>query len=192
MNESTALIAPIDEKPLTKYVRFLVGSFRVGEAEDGEVLTRGLTAMLGSYPEFVVRAVCDPRSGLPATSKFFPTLYEVRSACEAKMRPLVEAEARRRREREVEEERRAPVSDADSARRKAFIAEWRMRQQADMPGVPGGLKVSEVDVRKCQGDVRGMALKALDGHLANMKAEYTSTPCAPLSKYAGTAERESA
>ena len=60
------------------------------------MLTHGLTALLGTYPEWVVRAVCDPRSGLPAKSKFFPTLCEVRSACEAQMRPVLDEERRRR------------------------------------------------------------------------------------------------
>ena len=149
-------------------------------------------AVLTTYPELVVRFVCDPRGGLPSKSNFLPTIYEIRTACEAKLRPLLEEEARRKRERDLEAEKPAPISDEVAARRRAFIADWRIRQSADMVEGPDGVKVSDVDVRKCQGDMRSMAAKALEGHLAGLKAEYRSTPCAPLSKYAGTAERESA
>jgi hypothetical protein len=155
----------------------LVGSFRATEVEDAEVLTRGLTALLGSYPEFVVRAVCDPRSGLPATSKFFPTLYEVRSACEAKLRPILEDERRRRIQAENAADRPAEVSQDEAAKRKAFIANWRARQALrDAVAAGQDTPLADLDARKLHGKHKELVTKAIENRLERLKAECASSP----------------
>ena len=162
---------------MTKYVRFLVGSFRATEAEDPEVISRALKALLGSYPEFVVRAVCDPRSGLPATSKFFPTLYEVRTACEAKLRPILDAERRRRAAAANEADRPAEIDPLAAERRKTFIAAWRAKQalrEATNAGVETPL--ADMDARKLQGEHREMVKKAIDAKLAQIAEKSRVTP----------------
>jgi hypothetical protein len=106
-------------------VRILLGCYRRGEAEDGEIYTKAVTAVLAQFPESVVRAVCDPRTGLPVRSQFLPTLFEIRAACDASMRPAQDAERRARIEAERVKDQRLSLTEADSARRKAFIAEWR-------------------------------------------------------------------
>ena len=177
MSGSTAVMEPISAGKLVTYVRFLIGSFKASEAEDGEVLTRALTALLGGYPEFAVRAVCDPRTGLPVKSERIPSLYVIRSACEAQIAPLMAAEAQRRRAEANDADKPAPVSDADSARRKAFIADWRLRLAAERSVDDGGeVKLHEMDARRCQGEMRGMVAKAITAKLEQLTAECAAQP----------------
>lgn len=182
MTDSTSLICPISETALAGFVRFLVGSWRHGDAEDGEVVARGLKALLSIYPEWVVAAVCDPRSGLPVTSKFMPTLYEVRSACEAKMLPLRRAEERKAREREAAADRRAPISEEEAQRRRDFIANWRMANCiADDDEGNGFPSLAGMDVRRAKGAQRELMGDALDAQVARLSAKFRATPCEPLS-----------
>ena len=57
------------------------------EFKEPEIFVRGLVATLARYPEEVVRKVCDVEVGLPQTSKFLPSIAEVREACEAAANP---------------------------------------------------------------------------------------------------------
>jgi hypothetical protein len=43
--------------------------------------------VLSDYPLDVIEAAVDPRTGLPAQSKWLPTVAEVKDFCEARMRP---------------------------------------------------------------------------------------------------------
>jgi len=63
----------------------LFGYYPRNEANDPEIFITGATAMLSSYPEIVVERVCDPIRGLPAKSKFLPSIAEIRAACETEM-----------------------------------------------------------------------------------------------------------
>lgn len=65
-----------------KATRVLLGCFRTGEASDPEVYTLAVEATLAQYPEHIIRQVADPRTGLPASAKFLPTVSEIRAACE--------------------------------------------------------------------------------------------------------------
>ena len=184
MNGSTAITENCTPMSLAKYVRFLIGSFRVGEAQDGETLTSGLTALLGSYPEWVVRAVCDPRSGLPVTSKFFPTLFEVKCACDEKMRPLLDFERRKRLEKAAEAERAHPLTESERDRRKSVVAAWRERMALQMTANDKGeVKLDEMDVRKCRGEMRELVAEALEARMQRLAASSRSTPCAPLGSW---------
>lgn len=49
--------------------------------------------MLASYPREIVKAVTDPRSGLPSRHVFPPTIAEIKGACEAEIRPLIRRQA---------------------------------------------------------------------------------------------------
>jgi hypothetical protein len=62
--------------------KVLLGCYRSGEANDPEVYTTAMIATLSDFPEHIIRAVCDPRHGLPARSKWLPTVSEVRSECD--------------------------------------------------------------------------------------------------------------
>lgn len=165
------------EEMAAKYAKVLVGCYRRGEAEDAPVYARALIALLKTYPENAVRSVTDPRSGLPTKIKFLPTIYEVKEACEAQIAPLLAAEARRRRMDEAETDRPAEISEAAAARRKAFIADWRLRVAAEHSADDDGeVKLHEMDVRKCQGEMRGMVAKALNANLERLSAECAASP----------------
>lgn len=63
----------------------LFGCYRKAEANDPEVLTAAIAAILSEYPADVVEFVTDPRTGLPSTSKWLPSVFEVREACEKRL-----------------------------------------------------------------------------------------------------------
>lgn len=65
------------------------------ETGDPRVLLSGAVKMFLSFPPEAVEAICDPVSGLPATSKWAPRLSEIRQALDAEMVPI-----RKRAERE--------------------------------------------------------------------------------------------
>ena len=53
---------------------------------DPDVFTTAIAAVLSEYPEDVVRQVTDPRRGIPARSKWFPSIAELKAACDDVMR----------------------------------------------------------------------------------------------------------
>ena len=60
----------------------LFGCYRAAEASAPKVYLAAVEAVLRSYPERVVQAVCDPVNGLPSRAKWLPSVAEVRLACE--------------------------------------------------------------------------------------------------------------
>lgn len=97
----TSVSASLREVAAAKATKVLLGCYRSGEANDPEVYTTAVMAVLAQYPEDIIRAVCDPRTGLPGRLKWLPTVSEVREACDE----FVEADmAAVRREREWSEQ----------------------------------------------------------------------------------------
>ena len=109
--------------------RLLLGSYRKGDAEDPDVYTSAVAAVLAQYPESVVRRVTDPRGGLPGTSQWLPTVHEVRAACEREMAP-----ERERMRREANRARTDAIcasgAEIDAERRKQVAQEIRKRMAA--------------------------------------------------------------
>lgn len=66
----------------------LLGCYRTGEANDPETFGAAVAAVLSAFPLEVIRYVCDPRTGLPGTSKWMPNPAEVKAACEDRVRWL--------------------------------------------------------------------------------------------------------
>jgi hypothetical protein len=62
----------------------MFGCFRKGEANDPETYTAGVAAVLAEYDRDVIEYVTDPRTGLPSSTDFHPTIKEVREACGAR------------------------------------------------------------------------------------------------------------
>ena len=60
----------------------MFGCYRKTDANDPEVLAAAIAATLAEFTRDVVEYVTDPRTGLPATSKWVPNVFEVREACE--------------------------------------------------------------------------------------------------------------
>lgn len=44
-----------------------------------------MAAILSEYPQEVVDFVCDPRTGLPRTLKWLPTIAEIAEACDVRV-----------------------------------------------------------------------------------------------------------
>ncbi len=56
--------------------------YRKAEATDPEIYAAAVAAVLSDYPQAVIDYVTDPRTGLPVKSKWLPTVFEVKQACE--------------------------------------------------------------------------------------------------------------
>lgn len=82
----------------------LYGCYPPPDVVDPRILLSGAVAICQQYPISVVRGVCDPVHGLPATNKFAPNLAELRLALDS-------LDAPRRRREEREEAERAQLSE---------------------------------------------------------------------------------
>lgn len=155
----------------------LFGCYRRGDAEDPEVYLRAAVAVLRGYPEPIVKAVCDPVGGLPSRSQFLPTIYEIGSECERRMKPLRDQQARLRRE--ATEEKPRDIGPEEAARRREFIADCRQKQAVLIAhaasGEPGN-KLHEMDIRKMKGEMRELAVRASEAHIADMAEQYAGAP----------------
>ena len=93
---------------MAKYAKILLGCYRTGDANDPAIYSGAVIAVLSDYPIDVVAACVDPRTGLPAQSKWLPTVAEIKDFCEARMRPRrLEMQARR----QIEERDRLAIPD---------------------------------------------------------------------------------
>jgi hypothetical protein len=60
----------------------MFGCYRKAEASDPEIYAAATAAVLSEYSKEVIDYMTDPRTGLPSKSKWLPSVYEVREACE--------------------------------------------------------------------------------------------------------------
>ncbi len=74
-----------DQVAAMRRARLLLACFPAGKPQDPEIYAMAVSAILADYPESVVNAVTDPRSGIPRTHKFLPAVSEVAEACEVVM-----------------------------------------------------------------------------------------------------------
>lgn len=72
--------------------RRLIGFFPIGAASDPKIFETGLCELLAAYPQWVLDAACNVRSGLPAHHTFLPSIAEIRQFCDK----LVEDDRRHR------------------------------------------------------------------------------------------------
>lgn len=93
---------------IAKCAKVLLGCYRTGDANDPAIYSGAVIAVLSDYPLDVVRDVVDPRTGLPAHSKWLPTVAEIKDACEARMRPRRLLDAGRA---QLEERRQLALTD---------------------------------------------------------------------------------
>jgi hypothetical protein len=150
----------------------LFGYYPRNEANDPEIFITGATAMLASYPEIVVERVCDPIRGLPAKSKFLPSIAEIRSSCELEM---VWHDAVERRDRDRAHTRKVlePILPPP-----APMDRMRVRQMADE--LLAELKTSDprkIDFRppRSPGEAEA-ARRHFEARLPELQAEYSARP----------------
>jgi hypothetical protein len=123
---SLQLVSTCSEPLAADRARILFGCYRRGDAEDREIYVGAVCAILASYPEAVARRVTDPRTGLPGTSHYLPTVADVRAACEREMEP-VRAEHRRKLQRQRNQAIFGGKINVSAERRKALADELRQR-----------------------------------------------------------------
>lgn len=80
--------------------RILLGCYRTGDANDPETYVTAIAAVLAKYPDSVITAITDPRTGLPIKKTWLPSIKEVFDACESEMEPIREENARIKRMKE--------------------------------------------------------------------------------------------
>jgi hypothetical protein len=73
----------------------LLGAYRSSDVDDPKVFMMNTVAVLMRYSEEIVRAVCDPGSGIQVHSKWLPTVSEIREACEKAAGEFANRERRR-------------------------------------------------------------------------------------------------
>lgn len=64
----------------------MFGCYRKGEANDPDIYAAAISAVLADYDMEVIRAVTDPRKGLPRRIAWLPNVKEVGDACEEQKR----------------------------------------------------------------------------------------------------------
>lgn len=177
-SSTTAVQPTCSREQALKYATVLFGCYRRGDAESPEIYINAAVSVMTCYSETIVRSITDPRSGLPSTSKFLPTIFEIRAACDAKIKPLIDAEKRMKTERENAADRPKESTPEDAARRKAFIAKWREDMEAQRQ-VSDGTPLHEMDARKIKSpELKQAVLDAHEAHLAQIAERSRETPIA--------------
>lgn len=74
----------------------MFGCYRKAEASDPEIYAAATAAVLSDYTQDIVDFVTDPRTGLPVTSKWLPSVFEVKAACEERAEFLAKIERARK------------------------------------------------------------------------------------------------
>jgi hypothetical protein len=149
----------------------LFGYYRASEANDPETFIMGVTAMLARYPEPIAHKVCDPVRGLPSTSKFLPSIAEIREACEREM-VWHDAVERRERDRRHTAEVLAPAPTPTQEGRRSVRALARQ--------VLAELKVAApraIDFSPPRSPAEAEAARRhFEGRLEALKADYAARP----------------
>ena len=92
-DEATALIeADVSREPRcsARYAferaKLLLGSYPRNQADDADTYATAVAAVLGEYPEAIVKSVTDPRTGVARQIKFLPSIAEISDLCERALR----------------------------------------------------------------------------------------------------------
>ena len=94
---------------------------------DPKVYLAGATQILAEYPDEVIKAICTPASGTRLLPDF-PTLRQLRDACEAEFAPIERHLARERAHADAVRELPRPKRTAEQqARIDAQVAEARRK-----------------------------------------------------------------
>jgi hypothetical protein len=151
----------------------LFGYYRASEANDPEMFIMGATAMLANYPEPIVMKVCDPVRGLPSTSKFLPSIAEIREACEREMVWHYAVEKRERERRHTADVLApSPPATAESRQRVRAIAELSVGDAPQSIGFRQPRSPAEAEASR----------RHHEGRLEALGAEYQARSPGPLSR----------
>lgn len=166
----------------TKFATLLYKGYRQTEAEDAAVLLDVAITIFVGYPEEVVRGACHPSRGLPVKCQFPPQAFDISKECESRMKVLRDAAAHAQREADRRREADAgpaALTDEEKAERRDFIARWRENQAlgaARADDAIGGVRLHDLDSRKCQGEMKVLVEKACEAHTSRLIAEFKANP----------------
>lgn len=164
--------------------KVLLGCYRSGEANDPEVYITAVVATLAQYPEHVIRAVCDPRTGLPSRSKWLPTVSEVREECDVlcerdrragHWEALAEQTLRERREAEAASQTKLSYEEMKAkygenwGLKTAPGAEEAAARQRRLDAIEAGNRL--VLERECGREVQGLVISPTLAQLVRSKSE---------------------
>ena len=91
---------------------------------DARIYLVGAAAILDEYPPQVQQMICDPRTGTRLL-KPFPSLHDLRAACERANEPFERQDARNEHHKALPPPRRAPRTPEDQARIDALVSSAR-------------------------------------------------------------------
>jgi hypothetical protein len=113
----------------TRSVRVLMGCYADFGRVDPDIFTAGMRELFAMYPAHIQRAVADPATGLPSTSKWLPTIAEAREALDRAMqaeRDRLDREARYRARQEAAATPKIEFHAKPEAERRAIVSKlWR-------------------------------------------------------------------
>jgi hypothetical protein len=120
---STTSITVYDNQPATREqalacLKILCGCYRASEVADPTTFNEAALRIMCNYPLDILRAVTNPAAGLPAKLKWFPSLAELKEACEMLMEPRRQYEDKLRRRAEQLDARDEWRHDQHRARRR--------------------------------------------------------------------------
>lgn len=98
----------------------LLSRYRRNEADDAVGFLTGIATVFRAYPEFIAWLAGDPIRGLPAQTKFVPTIAEVKAFCDQAMGPVYEERRQRGIVAEQMRRRALPPPSDDAARERAI------------------------------------------------------------------------
>jgi len=111
----------------------MLACYRLPDAGDPEVFVAAVAAVFSHYPPEIAQRVADPVSGLPAKSKWIPSVAEVREACDrlhGENLRMAQSDARRHRQlaerEEWETKSRIPKAKWDALRQEFITPEQKM------------------------------------------------------------------
>src|SRR5262245_52312013 len=114
-----------DRAYLAKKVATIFACYRKDEAHNPEMYAAAVTAVLSDFPQEVIDFVIDPRTGILGTSKFMPSVAEIKEACENAHRKVCEDRERERRiEAQLAARDEVYKSPLDAERLKQVAAAW--------------------------------------------------------------------
>jgi len=152
---------------LAAKVDLIFSCYRKDEAHNATTYAQAVMLVLSDFPRSVVDHVVDPRTGILGTSKWLPTVAEIKEACENAHHKICQDEEREQRIAKQLADREVAnyISPLDEARRRAIADAWLNRTDAQAQALGQKPKALLTDEQKqaLLDDARDVAKQINDG-----------------------------
>lgn len=153
----------------------MCGCYRKDEVADPQIYSAAVIAVLEEYSDEIVQIVTDPRTGLPSRCQWFPTIKEVRDACEELKDSMAE---KYRRDRQLEAQLKdRELYEASQREKRDRTPEEQARIDAKISAVLTSLRGNmEIDRKRFEDRARAYndALMLLEYAAAGKEPVYTA------------------